>query len=1159
MKSATTTTTKKAPVKKAGSAAFPIVAIGASAGGLEALTELLLHLSPETGMAFIYVQHLSPDHKSMLSSLLSKSTSMKVQEVKNKALISPNNLYVIPPDKEMTVDKRHIILKPRPHTPKFNLPIDILFTSLAEVHHENAIGIILSGSATDGTQGMRVIKHEGGTTFAQDDSARFDSMPRSAIAAGVVDYILPPKEIAKELNHLSKLTVVHPTGLRAVKEDMIDNNDPDLKNILIIVFKATGVDFSAYKLKTIKRRILRRMIMLKINTLADYAQLLNDNEKESDILFNDMLINVTSFFRDTETHKYLKTTLLPKLIKSKDTGEQLRIWVPACSTGEEAFSIAMALIEIQESTASDVPLQIFASDISAEAIRKARIGFFTKEEIGSVAPWRIHRFFTKSDGGYRIARSVRNICLFATHNILVDPPFSHLDFISCRNLLIYLDAPAQKRLMATFHFALSENGYLMLGKSETIGTSGQLFAPINNTHKIYSRKAYSGTRPIPSISPRIPLPKRTLKGITNQDKPMPSQLHKTIPLLTNRNIDSAIDAVLVAEFMPPSAVINHQMDILQFRGSTDLYLTHAPGKATFNIIKMARREIAFGLRNAISEAIKTKQRISKSGIEMKLKDAVHVIGIEVVPLNLEWEEPLLLVLFTQQVQVAPPYSATNPGDSVEKEITDARILQLEEELAAAHADALAYSQDQEAYIVELQSANEEVVSSNEELQTLNEELETSKEEIESTNEELITSNEELQTRNELLNESYEYSHAIISTLHEPLIILDKDLRVRTASNAFYKKFGLTEEETEGVRLYDLGNKQWNIPRLRELLEEIVPRNSNFHDFEMRHTFPGIGEKILILNASRIAQKSHGESLILLSISDVTEAVILQLKEKDRLAKEFDASKRYNMELEKAVEDRTSEIIKKKMLLEEKNTELLKMNKELEAFAFISSHDLQEPLRRIQTFASRILEKEEKKLSDSGKNYFRLMQSSANQMQALIQDLLTFSRLGSSKAKFVSIDLHKIVEEVIGDYKELIEENHATISAKVSCNALVVPFQLRQLLNNLISNAFKFAQPGISLHIIIKSRQVKFSKPNPLNLPLNKPYCHMSISDNGIGFDQAYGKKIFNIFEKLHSKDDYAGTGIGLAIVKKIVDNHHGKITATSKLNKGTTFDIYIPA
>ncbi|MFM9946177.1 MAG: CheR family methyltransferase [Bacteroidia bacterium] len=916
---------KKTPAKaEVKENSFPVVAIGASAGGLEAMMELLKYLPADTGMAFIYVQHLSPDHKSMLTEILSKKTKMIVQEIDDMDKIKPDNIFVIPYNKGIEVTDGHIKLIPRSET-SVAITIDILFSSLAAAQKERVIGIILSGSASDGTLGMKAIKQEGGLTFAQDDTAKFNSMPHSAIAAGAVDFILSPRDLALELGRLSKHPLIKTIGVKNGEEDLIENSNPDLKIILNQLHKATGVDFSAYKMNTIKRRIIRRMLLYKIKTLKEYAKLLSQKKsthpnnsgqvggEEIDILYQDLLINVTSFFRDTDTHKYLKETLFPKLLKRKKPRESLRIWVPACATGEEAYSIAMMLLEIQESKTTTTPVQIFATDLSEQAISKARIGLYSKQDLETVSPKRIQRFFTKADGGFRVNKAVRDMCVFAPHNVLHDPPFSRLDFISCCNLFIYFDTEAQKKAVNTFHYALNEDGFLMLGKSENISQSATLFMGFNKKYKIFARKINSGTRTLPALLPRY-----AQQIFSEKNIPVSVKNKTTLNISANQNgLDNAIDAVLVSEFMPASVVINHQMEIVQFRGTTDLFLTHPKGKATFNILKMARPEIAFELRNAISKVINTKHRIRKSGIELKINAEVKIISLEIVPLKIDWNEPLLLILFTEleQTEFFSSHAEDNKNSSSAKGAAkDRRIKKLEQELAAAHADALAIAQEQEAITEELQSANEEVVSSNEELQTVNEELETSKEEIESANEELTTTNQELQTRNDLLNEAYDYSEAVFATIHDPIVVLDKNLRVKSANKTFYKIFNLKEEETQGMLLYDLGNKQWNIPRVRELLEDIIPRNSHFHHFEITHTFPIIGEKTMLLNASRIIQKANHEELILLAFADVTEvrgkAMELKNKEKEILLikieaeqnlrkKIEDSEKRYNMMLMKS--------------------------------------------------------------------------------------------------------------------------------------------------------------------------------------------------------------------------------------------------------------------
>ena len=883
---------------------FTVVAIGASAGGLEAITLLLQNLVPNTGMAFIYVQHLSPDHKSILTSLLSRVTKMPVQEIDDMEKMMPDNVYVIPYNKEIEVMDGHIRLIPRPLNKSTNLSIDVLFSSLAETHKENVIGIVLSGSANDGTRGLKEIKLAGGITFAQDDSAKFTSMPQSAIAEGVVDFVLSPVEIAKELMWISKHPMLKRKVARTTPEDEIDNSDPDLKSILQLLYKSKNADFSHYKMNTIKRRMLRRMLIHKVKTIRQYAVILSQHPEEVDLLYQDLLINVTDFFRDTEAFEYLKTSVLPKLLNRKAPNEILRIWVAACATGEEVYSIAILLLETLGSKTGQPPFQIFASDLSAAAISKARMGEYSQQQLKNVSPERLQRFFIKLKDNYRISKYLRDICVFAEHNILNDPPFSRMDLISCRNFLIYLDTSAQKKAIATFHYALNEGGYLFLGKSETIGTSTAFFSILNKKYKIYTRKKNSGNFRIPNLTPRI-----SIKSIPEKTGLANTNIRK-LTAVTSENLANAFDAALLTHYTPASVIINYDLEILQFRGDTARYLQHAPGKASFNILKMEHIEITFELRNAIHHAIKSKQAVSKTGIEISRDIVNHtllLVNLDVIPLEVAGEEPMLVIVFSGQ-----PMPLMDFPDKSGKNISlakDRRINKLEEELAAARADMGAITQDQEAVNQELQSANEEIISSNEELQSLNEELETSKEEIESTNEELTTTNQELYARMQQVEELYTYYESILANSHEPMLVLDKNIRIKSVNEAFCKTFKVTPTECHGVSLYKLGTNQWNIPKLRELLEDIIPGNNHFHDFEVEQVFPAIGTKTMLLNAHRISLESQQEDLIVLTISDITEvkrlAVELQLKEtkilevqleveKKSLRKIEESNKRYNL-------------------------------------------------------------------------------------------------------------------------------------------------------------------------------------------------------------------------------------------------------------------------
>lgn len=834
---------------------FPVAAIGASAGGLEAISQLLTHLPDKTGIAYIYIQHLDPSHDSNLTSILQRETKMPVLEATDKIKVETDHLYVIPPNKEMALVDGIISVTDRPQKPYAHMPINRFFISLAERYKEYAIGIVLSGTAYDGTLGTKAIKMEGGITFAQDDSAKFQSMPQNATNDGGVDLVLSPKQMAEELAKLGEKKDYYYSVIKDDENVATEKNEEnDFFNILHLIQKSVGADFSQYKMTTIKRRIVRRMMIYKSENVKEYLQYLKQHAKEIDLLYQDLLINVTAFFRDAESSAFLQQTILPKIIRSKSANDPIRVWVPACSTGQEAYSLAMLIVEVLGDRSANTPVQVFATDLSENVISKARVGVYTQDEVSEIPLKRLQRFFTKTDGHYRIVKSIRDLCIFATHNIAKDPPFSRLDLISCCNLLIYLDTNLQRRLMGTFHYSLGTEGYLILGKSETIGTSTSLFSQVDKRHKIYSNRKDAAAKPGFEMTYRMP----EADKILSVPRPSPNQKFKA----EDADLEKVVDGLLLKKYSPASVIVTPDLDIVQFRGSTGLYLEAAPGRASLNLMKMARQGMAFELRNIVHKAKKTGEPAIKHGLHIKTEDKTLTISIEAVPVKTDTEEEYFLVIFEPMPE---PDAAINYGS-----VKDERVKQLEGEMATLREDMRSIVESQEAANEELQSANEEIVSSNEELQSINEELETSKEEIESSNEELTTINQELQVRNEELAEAHEYSQAVYDTIREAVLVMDKELKIKTANKAFFEIFGTTEYETVGMFFDELGNKQWDLSQLKKLLKEVIEEEKNFKDYEVNAFFPGIGQRAMLLNAQKVYQKIHGSELVLLAIEDITE-------------------------------------------------------------------------------------------------------------------------------------------------------------------------------------------------------------------------------------------------------------------------------------------------
>jgi two-component system CheB/CheR fusion protein len=769
--------------------------------------ELLKNLPSRTGMAFVIVQHLDPHHASRLSSLLGKVTAMPVTEITGTTTPKPNTAYVQPPNKCVIAKNGTLTLVQREE--RLNVAIDHFFESLAEECGSRAIGIVLSGTGSDGTAGLRAIKAAGGLTFAQsEESAKFDAMPRSAIRAGFVDLALTPREIAREIARIS----THPylqrplTDPEAVEKAAYEQAD-DLGRIFLSLKKQTGVDFSSYKESTLLRRIQRRMALHRIEKMSQYTRFLRDSKKEAAALFDDLLINVTRFFRDKAVYRALKKRFLPGLLKnkSKDRQPELRAWVPGCATGEEVYSLAICILEALGAKPAKMQIQIFGTDLSDSVIEHARLGIYSSAIEKDVSRARLKRFFVKRDGSYQIHHNVRNICTFARQNICADPPFSRVDVISCRNVLIYLSSDLHKRCIPQFHYALKPGGYLILGPAESVGVYDELFKLVDRRNKIYVKLAGATPRTADLI------PQRGLELAHLAGKSTTAGANFGSELL------KMADRIMLSAYAPAAVVIDQNMQVQQFRGQTDLFLEHMPGPATFNLLHLARSTLVPDLRAMIRRAIKTNKPARKERAKVKLGGKNYEINIQVVPFKVPGsDKPWFLVIFDETTKGAKREKVPR---LLGKTASERELVELRRELAASKESLQAIIEEQEATNEELKSANEEIESSNEELQSTNEELETAKEELQSTNEELTTLNEELSNRNlEMMQLTSELNN-LLASIQMPIVMVDNALTVRRATPAARGAFNILPTDI-GRPLSEL-RPNIDVPDLENILQNVI--------------------------------------------------------------------------------------------------------------------------------------------------------------------------------------------------------------------------------------------------------------------------------------------------------------------------------------------------
>jgi two-component system, chemotaxis family, CheB/CheR fusion protein len=1218
---------------------FPVVGIGASAGGLEAFRQLLSHLPTDTGMAFVLIQHLAPDRESLLREILARETTMPVVEVVNDLAVEPNCVYVIPPNTKMTIEQGLLKLTPREKSRAMVKPVDTFFLSLAADLGSKAIAVVLSGGDGDGSQGLEAVKEAGGITFAQnEDSAQVSSMPNTAVATGHVDFILDPQSIAVELANISRHPyIASPTPEKAV--EVIVEGETAMQTIFSLLKAATRVNFTQYKQATLKRRILRRMVLYKLENIDDYVTYLREHSAEVQALYEDMLIHVTSFFRDPLAFEALSTKVFPN-IANKGADVPIRIWVAGCSTGEEAYSLAICLLEYLETQPIKPPIQIYATDISDRSIDTARAGFYKYSAVADVSPERLQRFFVPVDGGYRIGKSIREMCVFARQNICSDPPFSKLDLISCRNVLIYLGAALQKKILPTFHYGLKPTGFLLLGTSETTGDSSDLFTAVDKKQKIYARKLAPARL---TIEPIVDAHANELVNPTPSDDPAWSDF----------DLQKEADRIVLDRFAPVGVVIDNDLEILHFRGQTSLYLEPAPGRASHNLLKMAKDGLKLELRTAIYQAKQQNLAVRKDDLQITDGDLVRQINFEVIPLKARGiEERYFLVLFqkatlTAIVGEASPLEKRPTGLILTPSATptsqlpsELKIARLSQELADTKEYLRAIIEEQEATNQNLRAASEEILSSNEEFQSSNEELETAKEEIQATNEELNTINDELQRSNheatevsndlqnlisstnipslmlgsdlcirsftplaqsvlrliptdvgrplwdinhaltvtdlesqirevintlktkeqevqdrdghwydlrirpyytldhkidgamvilvdidalkrsmEQLEHSRNYVRAIVETVREPLIVLDGNLRVATANRSFYHTFEATSADTEQRLIFDLGNGQWNIPKLRRLLLEILPTDSELQDFEVEHNFEQIGNKTMLLNARKMTQSEGGDK-ILLAIEDITERKRLESELKDTVIQEQSARS--------AAET---------------------ANRAKDEFLSMISHELRTPLSAILGWAQ--LLRTQKFDAVRTNHALETIEQSAKTQDRLIEDLLDVSAITSGKIRLNKspIQLGSVIQTAIDTVQLSAAAKQIQLESSLEPTTETIvgdPDRIGQIISNLLINAIKFTPTGGRIDI---------------KLTYLETQAQIGISDTGSGISAEFLPYIFDRWSQADPTQNHtnSGLGLGLSIVRSLVELHGGTITVASPGKaQGSTFTVLLP-
>lgn len=759
---------------------FYIVSIGASAGGLEAIEQFFDNMPANSGMAFVVIQHLSPDYKSMMVEILSKHTDMPVLHVEDGALVQPNHIYLIPSKKNITLFHNKLFLTEKDLSRGFNLPIDIFFISLAKDQGQKAIAIVLSGTGSDGTRGIRAIKENDGMVIVQDPTtAKFNGMPNSAIATGLSDYILPPYSMPQELLKF----IQHPYITKTPQNLSAEKDENTLFKILSLIREQLDVDFTEYKESTVIRRIERRMGINQIEKMTDYLRYLHRNSEEIRVLYKELLIGVTNFFRDPEAFEALYNNVILKIINKKPQGSSVRVWIAACSTGEEAYSIAILLAESIQKLDKRLSVKIFATDIDKRALEYASIGIYPESIAADISAERLHHFFVKKeDKSYQVSRQIRQMVIFAPHNLTKDPPFVKIDLVTCRNLFIYFQSQLQEKVLKYFHFSLKQQGFLFLGSSETIGDNVYLFSSIDSSKKIYQYKSgyHANIENLPNLKEKRPDIPAAIYTVP--------KYNRLRPVTPEKQLSELISEALAEEYIPACIITNENLDVLHIHGHLEAYLKFPQGQMTVNLIKILRQDISMILSTAAHNVVKHHKKLLYH-LQFKVEEGVRDINLHVQPLRLEPNDEqarLLLIVFEELEQ-------QNSADNHKSELSDIssdfhqRLVDLERELQYTRETL-------QATIEELETSNEELQATNEELLAANEELQSTNEELQAVNEELMTVNSEYQYKIQQVTALNDDFNNLLSSINIGILLLDKEQCVKHYTKEMAKEIYLMDSD-----------------------------------------------------------------------------------------------------------------------------------------------------------------------------------------------------------------------------------------------------------------------------------------------------------------------------------------------------------------------------